>query len=639
MEHLKIFIELLVKKYDLPEFLANDILITFYLIFFTYFIINFIAKQIKKYFINKIINKDLFPYFTYNDVRNYTKNYITQYYQNISPTDGDEPGVLHAAAAKSKILKEFLNKKLLTTSDYKYFIILADAGMGKTAFSVNLFLKYRAKKYIFKSLKHNIALIPFGYNEFINKINEIEDKNNTILILDAFDEDLVAIKDYKKRMEEILELVKDFRKVIFTCRTQFFPNKFEEPNETNDITFGDENKKFKIHKLYLSAFDNSDIIKYLLKKYKLNFYKIYRAYNIVTKSPKLMFRPMLLTYTEDLINSKLFYKYSFNVYEELINRWIKRESNKPALKNRLNYKEDLLVFSKKLAVNLYENRFKRNGYIIEYNELQRLNTNGSIETTLLFHDQTGRSLLNRNSEGFYKFSHKSILEFLLAQEIFINALFYKNFEFHGMDLAQQFYYDMLANIIASNDVNIEIFSDKNKKTATPKNFFDNIEKITINNLKTENTSFLIGFNNLKKIEIRNKKFVHLYILYIVILFKDNLKLKNTENSVYARTFLSDIRELDIYLIEISNIRKISFLHVMKLLSSNFGIDKYVYEKLIYFTKCSESELSVEVLDDFRNFRKQILGNIYQSPIKNQIFFISQLNNNLKIINKKIDAIF
>ena len=172
MEHLKIFIELLVKKYDLPEFLANDILIIFYLIFFIYFLINFIAKQIKKYFINKIINKDLFPYFTYNDVRNYTKNYITQHYQNISPTDGDEPGVLHAAAAKSKILKEFLNKKLLTTSDYKYFIILADAGMGKTAFSVNLFLKYRAKKYIFKSLKHNIALIPFGYNEFINKIND-----------------------------------------------------------------------------------------------------------------------------------------------------------------------------------------------------------------------------------------------------------------------------------------------------------------------------------------------------------------------------------------------------------------------------------------------------------------------------------
>ena len=79
--------------------------------------------------------------------------------------------------------------------------------------------------------------------------------------------------------------------------------------------------------------------------------------------------------------------------------------------------------------------------------------------------------------------------------------------------------------------------------------------------------------------------------------------------------------------------------MLELLSSNFGVDNKTYEKLFYFTKHSQGEISVEILDDFRNFRKQTIGNIYFSDIKSQIDFIKNLNNNLKIINKKIEAIY
>lgn len=51
-----------------------------------------------------------------------------------------------------------------------------------------------------------------------------------------------------------------------------------------------------------------------------------------------------------------------------------------------------------------------------------------------------RSLINRNVSGYYKFAHKSFLEFFLAQEYFHNPT--SNFEFEGMDMARRFYEEM-----------------------------------------------------------------------------------------------------------------------------------------------------------------------------------------------------
>ncbi|MEZ4847960.1 MAG: formylglycine-generating enzyme family protein [Bacteroidia bacterium] len=54
-----------------------------------------------------------------------------------------------------------------------------------------------------------------------------------------------------------------------------------------------------------------------------------------------------------------------------------------------------------------------------------------------------RSLLNRDAEGNYKFSHKSILEYFLAKEAYDNPDFYDQMEFAGMDQALQFFSEMV----------------------------------------------------------------------------------------------------------------------------------------------------------------------------------------------------
>ena len=172
---IKDFFELLVKDYGLPEFLASYALITVYVLSLLYLIFKSIKlsiKLIRKRRIKKIVNQDLHPFFTHKEVYNYTRFYIPQYFQNISPTESEDFGKIHAAAARSKLMPEFLKKGLLSKSEIKYFMILSDTGMGKTAFLINLYIKYKSAKQKINNVKYNIKLIPLGASNALEKIKE-----------------------------------------------------------------------------------------------------------------------------------------------------------------------------------------------------------------------------------------------------------------------------------------------------------------------------------------------------------------------------------------------------------------------------------------------------------------------------------
>src|SRR5690606_10821603 len=85
-----------------------------------------------------------------------------------------------------------------------------------------------------------IKYIPLGHKDPIMEINKINDdaRYSTILLLDAFDEDSKAVLNYKSRLTEILEATEQFKEIIITCRTQFFPNQLEEPFNTGLMKYG-----------------------------------------------------------------------------------------------------------------------------------------------------------------------------------------------------------------------------------------------------------------------------------------------------------------------------------------------------------------------------------------------------------------
>ncbi len=449
------------------------------------------------------LKEALHPYYTDQEIEKATQYYIASKCQNIAPSKEDEPGRTHAFATK-QLLIPFFTKHAFRSNGKKetdkFYIILADSGMGKTTFMINLYLNFmkEQKDYI-------IRLFPLGYPNVLDDITRIpeEEQKRTILLLDAFDEDNEAIKDYRNRLRDILDKVGKFREVVLTCRTQFFPSEEEEPKETGIISINDRGKEFVFRKLYLSPFDDKDIKKYLDKKYSFfQFAKKKKATQIVRQSPSLMVRPMLLSYIDDLLQSNRRYKYTYQIYEELIDKWIDREVNRRSA-GKEAYKQDLYKFSKTVAIDIYLKRRERNGFIIHPHEIKPLSDTHGI--TLNDLELKSRSLLNRNAKGQYKFSHKSILEYFLALEAFNNVEFEKQMDFDNMEQAALFLDEMyfeeaktlkgkfkISKNDDSRDLN-EIEARELKKVR-----YISLKKITDQDLKV-----LRGFRNLERLQIGN----------------------------------------------------------------------------------------------------------------------------------------
>ncbi len=463
----------------------------------------------------KLLDRDLSPFFSHSDVEKATRYYIQTKFQNISPSEDDEPNKKYIASAKQKIIPLFLKEVFKSGgNDNKYYLILADSGMGKTTFMINLYLQYKNQMKIF-GIKHKIVLFPLGSPDALKSVEKIEDKKNTILLLDAFDEDIDAVTDHKTRMKKILHHSKEFREIVITCRTQFFPSNEEIPTEAGYIkTYGDSGTEYKFQKLYLSVFDDRDIDKYLKKSY--SFYqwnKRKKAKEIVKKSPNLVMRPMLLSYIDDLVGEKKQFKYSYEIYEILIRKWIERESGKHAIGEKYgkeNYKKLLYDFSQALALNLYKSKERRGGYFIEKGEeignqlkLEEIETYDDSEK-----DLKGKSLLNRNAEGRYKFAHKSILEYFLAKKCFIDDEFYSNFDFDGMSLVISFFEEMIVDYFSVSDATT-FFKNQTEPIQNivrmDKYVIPQIQNIKIRKLFKLDIRPLLHFKNTKKLVVFDKE--------------------------------------------------------------------------------------------------------------------------------------
>ncbi len=480
-----------------------------------------------------LLNENLRPYFSTSDVDRATRYYIQTKFQNVSPLADDEPGKSHLASAKELLMPMFLNKAFKNKIDNtKYYLILADAGMGKTTFLINLFLSYTSRplRNLFGvNENQGMRLFPLGSPDIWHDIKEIKNKRDTILLLDAFDEDVKAVDDYAARMKEILELTKEFREIVITCRTQFFPSDKEIPDDTGYTTFGGEQETYKFQRVYLSVFDETDIKKYLKKRFSFfQSSKRKKAFEIVEKSPNLVMRPMLLSYINDFVGADQTFTYSYEIYEVLIDKWIERESKKHGIRKKYGseekYRELLLNFSQTLAVNLYEKRGERSGYFITKNDFIK-GSEGLQITDVDSYEMTetevrSRSLLNRDAEGKYKFSHKSIFEYFLVKELIQNNNFFSIFDFEGMSAAEKFL-DEFVELFRRLKGTYAISRD----SVTLQSHFIALDQLTIKNLsevKVISIEQSGGFNPLKLSIFKNiqlllifdrQKYLVLYDLY------------------------------------------------------------------------------------------------------------------------------
>lgn len=488
-----LFTEKSCSKFSIEEW--SIIIVTFFAV------VGPLYKSIKYVIEIKKQNKlklDLHPYYSEDEINFSTKNYITTQGQNIAPSRENEPGDTHAFATRENLIKKFLNDGF-KDKESRFFIVLADSGMGKTTFMLNLYLKY--VKNLSISKKYNIKLFPLGYPNILDIISKIENKGNTIILLDALDEDQEAVENYKFELNKIIDISKDFRKVVITCRTQFFPNEDEENIEIGLMKFGTQKGVHIFRKIYISPFNNEDIKLYLNNKYgRINLFTYSikkKAQLIVNHSPNLVVRPMLLSYIDDLTKSKSKYNYTFQIYEELINKWIEREARRVPFKKMEEQKIELFRFSKEVAMHIYNSKEENKSLTIDLENINAISNKHHIN--LNSWELTGRSLLNRDAIGRYKFAHKSILEFFIALEYFNNSDFEVNFT--GFDNAKYFIYEHLTELLISfNSVGSQNFTSN--------------KSISINNLEDYLKQANLIYNqsaSTENIDNFNKKNSHKYI--------------------------------------------------------------------------------------------------------------------------------
>jgi hypothetical protein len=116
---------------------------------------------------------------------------------------------------------------------------------------------------------------------------------------------------------------------------------------------------------------------------------------------------MILAHVEDLVDTDRNFDYRFQIYEEMVNAWLERE------KGLVENKDALRDFSERLAVDLFVNRRARGQERIAEAELKPLAEQYGIQ--LEAWQLRGRSLLNRDAVGNYKFAHRSIMEYLFIR--------------------------------------------------------------------------------------------------------------------------------------------------------------------------------------------------------------------------------
>ena len=175
-------------------------------------------------FLNESLGRTVFDKAT---IEQATRYYIRPKCSNIDPAQEQE--MRHTLVATREDLFAKVDYFLDEDQPHRHLLILADSGTGKTSFVLNYYT-YNARRP--KQKRHKLAIVPLGIRDADEILKGIPRPGETIVFLDTLDEDTKAIKEHRDRIQELMALCSRFKRVVITCRTQFFPKDEEIPVET-----------------------------------------------------------------------------------------------------------------------------------------------------------------------------------------------------------------------------------------------------------------------------------------------------------------------------------------------------------------------------------------------------------------------
>lgn len=372
----------------------------------------------------------------YSDQLKEQEYFISTKFSTIPPNNLDDPLEVERTESAKNLIDYFLDNVLVpNNTTNRFYCILAGAGMGKTTWTVNLVTSY-INRYKSKTIPYEIKLISLAHKDFAELVQQVQNEKETILILDALDENAEASKDISLFMRKLEDLIQKFRFVILTSRTQFFPSEEDEPSMTSIINLSGNKGNYVYHKMYISPFTEEDVKNYLKKKYTKRRVRK-KAAAIVKRCSSLATRPLLLSHLDDLLGSNESYDNLSGIYKALIDAWIKREVRFFSGKEDARLYQKIYEFSLNFALELFANREQSTNMRMRKEEyLAFINDHGYTD-----YNFSGRSLINRDTAGTLKFSHKTFYEYFLAIAKFADPEI--NLPESGYEQAWGFYREMV----------------------------------------------------------------------------------------------------------------------------------------------------------------------------------------------------
>ena len=345
------------------------------------------------------------PQFTVDEVKRHVATYVQP---DCAQTDPASEFDISAVVDVRERIFAAMDRAVVDSAQRRHQLVLADSGMGKTSFCLNYLEHLRRER------KQEAVFISLAQSDALAKLEAVPRKSRTVALLDALDEDPAAIREGAKRLYEVLEAASDFRSVIVTCRSQFFPTDLAIPTETGvsilTPRMAGQNASYRLYRLYLSAFDDGQVRQFIRTHFPLMnplaFGRRRKAYELVANVRELAARPMLLELLPLLVKDGTAGREIFELSQYMVDKWFEREASWIP-------EDRLRAVSVEMAVEVHTRHVRGLGDRVTVAQLDEIASRVSEEPGAWDH-LTTRSLLNRDSVGNLKFAHRSIMEFLFV---------------------------------------------------------------------------------------------------------------------------------------------------------------------------------------------------------------------------------
>ncbi len=346
---------------------------------------------------------------TFGDPLALAQSYIEPDLQNFSPAD--DPEDVTGSELRFPAFHHLDRWLAGTRENNRRLLVLADAGMGKTSLLVMLKVAHLLGNW---PDGIDVRLLKLGPTT-LDDIKAIEAKNNTVLLLDSLDEDATVRDRVEARLTELLDATLHFRRVVLTCRTQFFSGGYDPFDKRGRVAVGGH----LVEVLYLSLFSDPQVEAFLKKRYPRRWRDWFarRPHPNVDKvrprleqMKELRFRPMLLRHVDDVLERQAAWT-TYEVLEAMVEAWLNREQLKSRLRGREVPWQKLLHGCIAVARALHDRGLR----MLPEQELAQVVEDAEAATGLSTMDIGGRALLNRTSAGDFRFAHRLVEEYLLVR--------------------------------------------------------------------------------------------------------------------------------------------------------------------------------------------------------------------------------